>query len=154
MPTPLAVAQTFDRLPGYLFDNAWVTLVETLQGFALTVLIGLFVGLAISSSSLIERAILPVAAWRSTPSPSWPSRRCWWSGWGFGQGPKVVMVVLMCFFPIVLSTTTGLTTTPTDLVELARSLSASRWQTFTKVRIKSGRCRRSSSASRPRCRWP
>jgi NitT/TauT family transport system permease protein len=56
---------------------------------------------------------------------------------GFGQGPKVVMVVLLCFFPIVLSVATGLTRTPADLAELTRALSASRWRTFIKVRMPS-----------------
>jgi NitT/TauT family transport system permease protein len=54
---------------------------------------------------------------------------------GFGQGPKVAMVFLICFFPIVLSTATGLATTPPDLAELVRSLSASRMQEFVKVRF-------------------
>ena len=54
---------------------------------------------------------------------------------GWGQTPILTMVFLLCFFPIVLSTATGLTTTPADLAELARSLDASCWQTFRKVRF-------------------
>jgi NitT/TauT family transport system permease protein len=54
---------------------------------------------------------------------------------GVGRTPSVVMAVLLCFFPIVLAVITGLTRTPGDLAELARSLSASRWQTFVKVRL-------------------
>ncbi|MFC7642941.1 ABC transporter permease [Streptosporangium lutulentum] len=64
---------------------------------------------------------------------------------GWGQRPILTMVFLLSFFPIVLSTSTGLTTTPADLAELARSLDASRWQAFRKVRLPP-RCRRSSSA--------
>jgi NitT/TauT family transport system permease protein len=54
---------------------------------------------------------------------------------GWGQRPILTMVFLLSFFPIVLSTATGLTTTPADLAELARSLDASRWQAFRKVRL-------------------
>ena len=54
---------------------------------------------------------------------------------GWGQKPILTMVFLLCFFPIVLSTATGLTTTPADLAELARSLNASWWQSFRKVRF-------------------
>jgi NitT/TauT family transport system permease protein len=53
----------------------------------------------------------------------------------WGQKPVLTMVFLLCFFPIVLSTATGLTSTPADLAELARSLDASRWQAFRKVRL-------------------
>ena len=54
---------------------------------------------------------------------------------GWGQKPILTMVFLLCFFPIVLSTATGLTTTPADLAELVRSWNASRWQAFRKVRF-------------------
>jgi NitT/TauT family transport system permease protein len=54
---------------------------------------------------------------------------------GFGQGPKVAMVVLICFFPIVISTATGLKSTPAEFVDLARSLAASQLQQFVKVRF-------------------
>ncbi|MFF0105021.1 ABC transporter permease [Streptomyces hirsutus] len=54
---------------------------------------------------------------------------------GWGQEPVLTMAFLLCFFPIVLSTATGLTSTPADLAELARSLDASRWQAFRKVRL-------------------
>jgi NitT/TauT family transport system permease protein len=54
---------------------------------------------------------------------------------GFDREPKIVMVVLISFFPIVISTMAGLASTPADLGELTRSLSASRTQAFLKVRI-------------------
>ena len=54
---------------------------------------------------------------------------------GFGQGPKVLMVLLVCFFPIVISTAQGMKSTPAELVELLRSLNASRTQEFFKLRL-------------------
>ena len=57
---------------------------------------------------------------------------------GFGGEPKIVMVVLICFFPIVVSTATGLKSTPAELVELVRSLSASPLQDFVKVPVPVG----------------
>jgi NitT/TauT family transport system permease protein len=134
VPTPAAVAEAFTRLPDYLLQNAWVTLQETLQGFGLTVLAGILIGAALSSSTVVERAMYPVlVALNAVPKLAFAPLLIVWMG--FGQGPKVVMVVLMCFFPIVLATATGLTSTAADLVELSRSLSASRWQTFVKVRL-------------------
>jgi NitT/TauT family transport system permease protein len=54
---------------------------------------------------------------------------------GFGAGPKIAMVVLICFFPIVISTATGLKSTPVEFVDLVRSLAASPLQQFIKVRF-------------------
>jgi NitT/TauT family transport system permease protein len=54
---------------------------------------------------------------------------------GLGQVSKVVLVFLVCFFPIVVAAAAGFSATPGDLAELARSLSASRAQTFLKVRV-------------------
>lgn len=135
VPTPGAVVSAFGRLPGYMLDNAWVTLLETLQGFGLTVLFATLIGVAIASSSIVEQAMYPVlVALNAVPKLAFAPLLIIWMG--FGSGPKIVMVVLMCFFPIVLATATGLTTTPTELVELAQSLTASRWQTLVKVRFR------------------
>ena len=54
---------------------------------------------------------------------------------GFGAGPKIVVTFLLCIFPIVISTATGLKATPAELLELIRSLSASPAQAFLKVRF-------------------
>ncbi|GAA3335293.1 hypothetical protein GCM10020358_02980 [Amorphoplanes nipponensis] len=54
---------------------------------------------------------------------------------GYGRTPILAMAFMVCFFPIVLSTATGLTSTPADLAELVRSMDASRMQTFARVRL-------------------
>jgi NitT/TauT family transport system permease protein len=129
------VVSAFNRLPGYLLENAWVTLLETLQGFGLTVLVATAIGAILASSRIVEQAMYPIlVALNAVPKLAFAPLLIIWMG--FGSGPKVVMVSLMCFFPIVLATATGLTSMPTELVDLARSLSASRWQTLVKVRFR------------------
>jgi len=54
---------------------------------------------------------------------------------GFGTAPKVFMVALLAWFPVVVATMAGLTSVPVELTELARPLTASRWQTYRKFRI-------------------
>jgi NitT/TauT family transport system permease protein len=54
---------------------------------------------------------------------------------GFGTLPKVVVVFLVCFFPIIVSTTAGLSSVSPTVMELIRSLSASQYQIFTKIRF-------------------
>lgn len=133
-PTPPEVAAAFGRMPGYLLENAWVTLVETLLGFAITIVAGALVGTVLAGSRSVERAFMPtLVALNAVPKLAFATLLIVWMG--YGRGPKVVMVVLMCFFPIVLATATGLTRTPAELVELTRALSASRWQAFAKIRL-------------------
>jgi NitT/TauT family transport system permease protein len=135
-PTPPQVVSAFNRLPGYLMDNALVTFLEVVQGFAITIVLGLVIGAALASSRTVEQAFMPtLVALNAVPKLAFAPLLVVWMG--FGQGPKVVMVVLLCFFPVVLAVATGLTRTPADMAELAQSLSASRWQAFIKVRLPS-----------------
>jgi NitT/TauT family transport system permease protein len=134
LPAPPDVVRAFLRLPEYLAESAWVTLGETLGGFAAATVAGLLIGVALTSSRLVEQAVLPLLVGvNSVPKLAVAPLLTVWLG--FGQGPKLVMVFLLCFFPIVLSTMSGLASTSADLVELSRSLSASRWHTFVKIRL-------------------
>jgi NitT/TauT family transport system permease protein len=133
-PTPPEVIQAFSREPAYLFDNAWISLLTTVQGFAITVVLGVVIGALLGSSRTLERAFMPsLVALNAVPKMAFGPLLLVWLG--VGRTSSVVMAVLLCFFPVVLSVATGLARTPSDLAELARSLSASRWQTFTKVRL-------------------
>ena len=133
-PTPLQVADSLIREWAYLLDNAAITLAETAQGFGWSVLIGVGFGALLAGSSIVERAFMPtLVALNAVPKLAFAPLLVVWLG--FGAGPKVVLVILMCAFPIVLSVMAGLSSTPADLAELARSLSASKWQMFYRIRL-------------------
>ncbi len=65
---------------------------------------------------------------RSSSSP-----RSWSSGSGFGIGPKLAIIALICFFPITVNTLDGLGSVDPDLVKMMRTLDSSRWQTFRRI---------------------
>ncbi|MFK3982440.1 ABC transporter permease [Micromonospora sp. NPDC050397] len=134
LPAPPDVVEAFLRLPDYLLRATWVTMLEAVIGFGIATLGGLAVALLLAASRVVERMTLPLlAATNAVPKVALAPLLLVWMG--FGSEPKIVMVVLVCFFPIVLSTMAGLTSTPVELHELARSLSASRWGTFVKFRL-------------------
>jgi NitT/TauT family transport system permease protein len=117
-------------LPGHVET----TLVETLEGFGLAIVLGIPAAVAIAYSRLLEATIYPVLiALNAIPKIAIAPLLVIWMG--FGPGPKVTMVVLICFFPIVISTATGLKSTPVEFVDLVRSLAASPLQQFVKVRF-------------------
>ncbi|MDQ7909415.1 ABC transporter permease [Phytohabitans sp. ZYX-F-186] len=134
LPGPPDVVDAFGRLPGYLLRETWVTLLETLIGFGIAAAGGLVIAVVLAASRTVERMTLPlIAGINAVPKVALAPLLLVWIG--FGSQPKIVMVVLLCFFPIMISTMAGVTSTPSDLGELAHSLSASWWQTFLKVRL-------------------
>lgn len=135
LPPPDQVVAGFTRLPAYLLSHSRVTLTEAVAGYAVAVVAGLAAGLLLASSPVVQRSLLPaLVALHAVPKLALAPLLV--VALGFGLAPKVVMVVLVCVFPIVLATATGLRTTPVELVELARSMCATRWQTFMKIRLK------------------
>lgn len=111
-----------------------VTLVETLGGFALAIAVGVPLAVAIASSRFLERTIYPLLlGLNAVPKIAIAPILVLWMG--FGYGPKIVVTFLLCLFPIVISTATGLKATPPELVELVRSLGASPAEVFRRVRF-------------------
>lgn len=134
VPSPADVGDSLWENRSVLPGEFWTTLVETLFGFSLAIAVGVPLAVGIAYSRILERTIYPVLLTvNAVPKVAIAPILVIWLG--FGLGPKVAMVFLISFFPIVLSTATGLASTPPELAELARSLSASRFQAFAKVRF-------------------
>ncbi|PWR10206.1 ABC transporter permease [Micromonospora acroterricola] len=134
LPPPGDVLTAFVDKPARMLEHTWDTLLEILVGFALSAAAGVLIGLSLASSRMVERMFTPLlVAINAVPKITLGPLLVVALGWG--QKPILTMVFLLCFFPIVLSTATGLTTTPSDLAELVRSWNASRWQAFRKVRF-------------------
>ncbi|HEX6970414.1 MAG TPA: ABC transporter permease [Micromonosporaceae bacterium] len=134
LPPPQDVWTAFIASTELLLEYSLTTALETVVGFLLSTLAGVAIGLTLAASRVVERMFSPLlVAINAVPKIALAPLLAVTLGWG--QKPILTMVFLLCFFPIVLSTATGLTTTPADLAELARSLDASRWQAFRKVRL-------------------
>lgn len=134
LPSPADVVTSFLRVPSYMVKEGLTTLQEAVEGFLISVVLGLPLAALLTSSRLVQRAVMPIlVATNAIPKVAVAPLLIVWLG--FDQLPKVIMVVVICFFPIVVSAMSGLSTTPADLGELARSMSASRWQTYIKIRV-------------------
>jgi NitT/TauT family transport system permease protein len=134
LPAPPEVVTAFTALRAYLLEQTWQTALSTLLGFALSAVVGVLIGLAIAAWRPFERMFSPLlVAFNAVPKVALAPLMLIW--FGYGQTPILAMAFMVCFFPIVLSTATGLTTTPADLADLVRSLDASRLQTFRTVRL-------------------
>jgi NitT/TauT family transport system permease protein len=134
LPSPPQVVSAYRALQGELLKQTWSTTASTLVGFGFSVVVGVLIGVAIAAWRPFERMFQPLlVAFNAVPKVALAPLMLIW--FGYGRTPVLAMAFMVCFFPIVLSTATGLTTTPSDLADLARSMDASRLQTFRTVRL-------------------
>ena len=121
---------------GLFLSNALVTLTEALLGFAGAAVLAIALGSAIAQSRFVERVLYPyLIAIQTTPKVAIAPLFIIW--FGFGITSKIIMAGIVSFFPILVNVITGLRSTDSQKIELMRSLRASRWQTFTMVKLPS-----------------
>jgi ABC-type nitrate/sulfonate/bicarbonate transport system permease component len=129
LPAPHAVAQAMWDSAGLLWQNFTVTAREVLLGLALALSAGLALAIAIHLSPLLRRALYPLAVGsQAVPIPVVGVLLVFW--WGFGIFPKLLVIGLICFFPVLVSTVDGLAAVDPDQAKLLRTLDATRWQAF------------------------
>jgi ABC-type nitrate/sulfonate/bicarbonate transport system permease component len=112
------------------------TLIETLIGLALALLLGIGLALLLDWSTIARQALYPILVISQT-IPIIALAPVLILIFGFGIEPKVTVVVLFCVFPITVNTLDGLTATAPDAGLLLQSMGASRWQIWRKARLPS-----------------
>lgn len=116
--------------------QAWATVREVLGGYLIAAFVGILLAILISWSRFLSRLILPsVVVFDTLPKVALVP--LFLSYLGFGVVPNMVIAAMISFFPIVISTATGLQRADKDLIDFARSLAASRSQIFLRVRLPS-----------------
>jgi NitT/TauT family transport system permease protein len=134
LPSPSSIGQVAFDWRTDLMRHSWVTLYETVAGFAVAVLVALPIAILIAYTPIIKHTIYPaLLALQSVPKIAIAPLITLWVG--FGVMPKIIVVFLVCFFPIVVSAIAGLEATTRSRLDLMRSLKASPWQVFFRLRI-------------------
>jgi ABC-type nitrate/sulfonate/bicarbonate transport system permease component len=136
LPSPSGIVQTLSQRWTLFAQHAWVTLIEILLGFALGGLVGLVLGVLFGYSRLLERAIYPwLVASQMVPIVAVAPILVLW--FGFTLIPKVLVVALISFFPVAVNTIDGLRSVDPEMVDLMRTMGATRSQIIRHVRIPS-----------------
>jgi NitT/TauT family transport system permease protein len=134
MPAPSAIlGEGWDWRYRFI-EHTWVTLYETLGGFALSMVVGVPLAVLIVYSPTLRLGIYPLIVLAQSV-PKIAIAPVLLLVLGFGEFPKMVVAFLVAFFPVVVDTATGLAATPPELLDLSRSYRASRFKTFLKVRL-------------------
>ena len=137
LPAPTQVLVALWDFRGEAVRHAVPTLVETAVGFSLSIVGATAVAVALDRVDWARRAVEPLLVGSQTiPIVAVAPLIVVW--FGFGLLPKVLVVVLVTFFPITIALLDGFASTTADATDLMRSLGASAGQTFRKVRWPSG----------------
>jgi NitT/TauT family transport system permease protein len=134
LPPPSAIGVSFMANAPLLLFHGWITTAEILLGFALSIVVGIPLALAIFLWPVFSRAILPLlVSSQAMPKVAVAPLLLVW--FGFGLLPKVLIAFLIAFFPIVINTAVGLASIEPEKIYLARSMGFGATATFFKIRL-------------------
>lgn len=132
VPSPAEIATSLWENRSLLAENAWVTLQEILLGLLIGLAAGLGFAVLLRLSLPLRRAVYPlIVASQAIPVVVFAPILVVW--FGFGIGPKLTIVALLCFFPIAVATADGLRSVDPEATKMMRTLDASRWQILRRV---------------------
>jgi NitT/TauT family transport system permease protein len=134
IPAPEAVVKQLFAQWDTLLAQAIPTTLATLGGFALSIAFGIPIALVIAYSRTVESYVYPLLVFsQSVPKIAIAPLFVVW--FGFGIIPKVISAFMLGFFPVVVSTVMGFKSVDPDMLDLARSMRASRLETFMRISL-------------------
>lgn len=134
LPAPSAIVERLIAERQLLATHTIVTISEMLMGFALAVVVGATAAILVTTSDRVKDVAMPlIVITQLIPKIAIAPVILIW--FGYGLSSKVVIAFLIAVFPIVIDMAAGLTMIERELVELLRSLGASRWKIFVKAQI-------------------
>lgn len=134
LPPLTKVAASFWEARMTLLAESWVTVQEVLAGFALAVVGGVALGLALHAIPVVRRTLYPaIVVFQGLPKIALAPLMVVW--FGYGTTSKVLMAFMFAFFPVVISTMGGLAGTPQHLIEHFKAIRASQWTTFRRLQV-------------------
>lgn len=119
-----------------LLTHFGITALEVVAGFGLGALLGLAVGVALGLSPRAEAVLSPyILALQIAPKVAFAPLFVMWLG--YTVYPKIIVAVLIVFFPVMINVLSAIRTVDPDMVNLVRTLNATRWQIFCLVEFRS-----------------
>ncbi|MEM6942092.1 MAG: ABC transporter permease [Pseudomonadota bacterium] len=134
LPSPWRVAQAAWNSRVTLAENAWITALEVFLGLILGTLLGAITAIQLAMSKTAERLMLPILVFtQAVPVFALAPVLTLWFGYGIGS--KIVMAVLIIYFPVTSAFHDGLTRSSQGYQELAQTMGASKWRVMRYIQI-------------------
>ena len=134
LPPLPAVGETLATQLPYYLQNAGITLAESLVGLAIGFLAAFVLAVLTSELPIVRRAVMPIAIVLNV-TPLVAIAPALVVAFGFGPLPKLVITALICFFPILINTAAGLRSVPQPVLQVYRTIDASRFEMLVHLRI-------------------
>jgi len=136
LPSPLRILAVFGKSSPLLIKHSLVTLQEIISGLGIGVSVGFFLAIAIISFNILHKTIYPlIVAVQSLPKVVLAPLFIIW--FGFGMLFKIILISLMVIFPVLVNTIKGLESVQPELLDLLKSLRASKLQVLLKIKLPS-----------------
>lgn len=134
LPSPVDIAHAFYNTFPIIWSHTLTTVLETTIGFFIAVILGIMAAVCMVQIPLLKKAFYPFLVISQTiPLVAVVPLLILWLGYGIL--PKIVIVILICFFPIAISLLEGLEITDNDLLNLVKSMGATKWQILYYIRF-------------------
>ena len=134
LPKPTEIFQTIVEEFKPLMNHGAITAYEMLLGYGLAIVIAIPLAVGITASDTFDRFVMPILLFfQVVPKIAIAPLFLIW--FGFGTTPKVMVAFLISFFPIVIDTAVGLRSVSTEMIDLARSMGATKGQIFRNFRL-------------------
>jgi NitT/TauT family transport system permease protein len=134
LPPPIDVAHALWRNRTVLLQHTLITVGEILAGYGTGITLGLALATLMNRSEVLQNALfVPIVATQTTPVIAIAPILIIW--FGVGLLPKVIIITIFSFFPVLVNTLAGLQATGRQMVQLLESVAASEWQIYRYVRI-------------------
>jgi putative hydroxymethylpyrimidine transport system permease protein len=134
LPSPQSVALALVSQSGWLFSNMLVTLAEILLGLIFGACLGGLTALLMAALPPVQRWLMPVLV-LSQAIPVFALAPLLVLWFGFGMASKIIMTVVVIFFPVTASLADGLRLTEPGWLDLAATMNASRFRTLWHIRL-------------------
>lgn len=136
LPSPVRVGQAFVEDFSLLMMHTKVTLAEAFVGLFFGVVVGFIMAVLMDWNETIYKACYPILIITQTiPTVAIAPLLVLWLG--YEMAPKVVLIIIVTFFPIAIGVLDGFRSVDSDAVNLLRSMGANKWQIFVHLKFKS-----------------
>jgi len=134
LPSPWRVAQAGWENRVLIGEHAFVTASEVMLGLVLATLLGVATAIQLASSQRLHRLVMPLLVFtQAVPVFALAPILTLW--FGYGMSSKVIMAVLIIYFPVTSAFYDGLVRVPRDIADLAQTMNGTRWQIMRRIRI-------------------
>jgi NitT/TauT family transport system permease protein len=134
LPPPSKVWTEFLKRSDTVLLGAWETTKEILGGYLLAVVVSIPLAYSVARSRFVEESVYPVVVFlQIIPKIAIAPLFIIWLGFGFM--PKLLIVFLLCFFPIVVASVAGFKSVDPEIMDFSRTTGASPWTMFVKIRL-------------------